>query len=178
MFYTVTATVTTFIKADYSNQAEDLLYEALLGNDPKNVLALAEVHMPVTSQRGVHSTIPVNEDIKPHWAQQDIYQRIISPPEQWEKTLHMKKEIVKNQKKETGLDVIAMQSATIRALTSDRDKWKDMADCLADAIQDLHHMIPSLQAVTEEYLDLCDEFFGTDRGQATDHKERNPVGVL
>jgi len=104
--------------------------------------------MPITSQRGVHSTIPVNEDINPHWA----------------KTLHMKKEIIENQKKETGLDVIAMQSATIRALTSDRDKWKEMADCLADAIQDLHHMIPTLQKITEEYLDLCDEFFGTDRG--------------
>jgi len=148
MFYTVTATVTTFIKAEYGNQAEDILYEALLGNDPKHVLYVAEVHMPITSQRGVHSTIPVNEDINPHWA----------------KTLHMKKEIIENQKKETGLDVIAMQSATIRALTSDRDKWKEMADCLADAIQDLHHMIPTLQKITEEYLDLCDEFFGTDRG--------------
>jgi ferric iron reductase protein FhuF len=164
MFYTVTATVTTFVRADYSSQAEDILYEALLGNDPKNVLALAEVHMPVTSQRGVHSTIPVNEDIKPTWAQSDAYQRIITPPKQWEKTLHMKKEIIKNEEKETGLDVVAMQSATIRALTADRDKWKDMADCLADAIQDLHHMIPTLQKVTEEYLDLCDEFFGTDRG--------------
>ena len=81
-------------------------------------------------------------------------------------------------KKETEMDVVAMQSATIRALTADRDKWKDMADCLADAIQDLHHMIPSLQAVTEEYLDLCDEFFGTDNGQATQPEERNPVGVL
>ena len=164
MFYTVTATVTTFVRADYSSQAEDILYEALLGNDPKNVLALAEVHMPVTSQRGVHSTIPVNEDIKPTWAQSDVYQRIISPPEPWEKTLHMKKEIVKNEKKENELDIVAMQSATIRALTSDRDKWREMADCLADAIQDLHHMIPSMQRVTEEYLDLCDEFFGTDRG--------------
>ena len=76
-----------------------------------------------------------------------------------------KKEVVKNQnKKETELDIVAMQSATIRALTSDRDKWHDMADCLADAIQDLHHMIPSMQKVTEDYLDLCDEFFGTDRG--------------
>ena len=148
MFYTVTATVTTFVRADYSNQAEDILYEALLGNDPKNVLALAEVHMPVTSQRGVHSTIPINEDINPHWA----------------KTLHMKKEVVKNEKKETEMDVIAMQSATMNALRVERDKWRDMADCLADAIQDLHHMIPSMQKVTEEYLDLCDEFFGTDRG--------------
>ena len=166
MFYTVTATVTTFIKADNSNQAEDLLYEALLGNDPKNVLDIAEVHYPVTSQRGVHSTIPVNEDLhKSHWANQDMYQRIISMPEQWEKTLEIKKEVVKNQnKKETELDIVAMQSATIRALTADRDKWHDMADCLADAIQDLHHMIPAMQKVTEDYLDLCDEFFGTDRG--------------
>ena len=164
MFYTVTATVTTFIRADYASQAEDMLYEALLGNDPKNVLGLAEVHMPVTSQRGVHSTIPVNEDIKPTWAQTDAYERIINMPEQWEKTLGIKKQVIKNEKKETELDIVAMQSATIRALTADRDKWKDMADCLADAIQDLHHMIPSLQAVTEEYLDLCDEFFGTDNG--------------
>jgi hypothetical protein len=148
MLYTVTATVTTFIKADYAAQAEDILYEALLGNDHKNVLGIAEVHMPVTSVKGVHSTIPVNEDIKPTWAQGDMYQRIIQEP----------------KRKETELDVVAMQSATIRALTADRDKWKDMADCLADAIQDLHHMIPSLQAVTEEYLDLCDEFFGTDNG--------------
>lgn len=160
MFYTVTATVTTFVRADYSNQAEDILYEALLGNDPKNVLALAEVHMPVTSQRGVHSTIPVNEDIKPTWAQSDAYQRIINIPEQWEKTLHMKKEIIQNQKKETEMDIVAMQSATMNALRVERDKWRDMADCLADAIQDLHHMIPSMQKVTEEYLDLCDEFFG------------------
>ena len=148
MFFTVTATVTTFIKSDYAARAEDILYEALLGNDPNHVLNIAEVHMPVTSKHGVHSTIPVNEDIKPTWAQSDAYQRIITPPKQ----------------KETELDIVAMQSATIRALTSDRDKWKDMADCLADAIQDLHHMIPSLQKVTEEYLDLCDEFFGTDRG--------------
>ena len=170
MFYTVTATVTTFIRADYSAQAEDILYEALLGNDPKNVLSLAEVHMPVTSQRGVHSTIPVNEDIKPkitktgYQNKTDAFQDIISPPNPWEKTLHMKKEIIKNEKKETEMDIVAMQSATIRALTSDRDKWREMADCLADAIQDLHHMIPALQKVTEEYLDLCDEFFGTDRG--------------
>jgi hypothetical protein len=165
MFYTVTATVTTFVRADYSSQAEDILYEALLGNDPKNVLALAEVHMPVTSQRGVHSTIPVNEEVQnSHWAKQDAYQRIISPPEQWEKTLHMKKEIVKNEKKETEMDIVAMQSATMNALRLERDKWRDMADCLADAIQDLHHMIPSMQKVTEEYLDLCDEFFGADRG--------------
>jgi hypothetical protein len=76
----------------------------------------------------------------------------------------MKKEVVKNEKKETEMDVIAMQSATMNALRVERDKWRDMADCLADAIQDLHHMIPSMQKVTEEYLDLCDEFFGTDRG--------------
>jgi len=165
MFYTVTATVTTFIRADYSNQAEDILYEALLGNDPNHVLNIAEVHMPVTSQRGVHSTIPVNEDIKPTWAQSDAYQRIITPPEPWEKTLEIKKKSITNQnRKETELDIVAMQSATIRALTADRDKWHDMADCLADAIQDLHHMIPAMQKVTEDYLDLCDEFFGTDRG--------------
>ena len=178
MFYTVTATVTTFIRADYASQAEDMLYEALLGNDPKNVLGLAEVHMPVTSQRGVHSTIPVNEDIKPTLVQSGFKGSTINMPEQWEKTLGIKKQVIKNEKKETELDTVAMQSATIRALTDDRDKWHDMAnnwhdmadkwrgmaDCLADAIQDLHHMIPSLQAVTEEYLDLCDEFFGTDNG--------------
>lgn len=149
MFFTVTATVTTFVKADYGAQAEDILYEALLGNDPNHVLNISEVHMPVTSQRGVHSTIPVNEDIQPRWVQSlDIKKRIISEPE----------------RQETELDIVAMQSATIRALTADRDKWHDMADCLADAIQDLHHMIPTLQKVTEDYLDLCDEFFGTDRG--------------
>ena len=164
MFYTVTATVTTFIRADYSNQAEDLLYEALLGNDPNNVLALAEVHMPVTSQRGVHSTIPVNEDIKPTNSGYSRT-RIISPPEPWEKTLSIKKEVVKNQnKKETEMDIVAMKEVQVRALIAERDKWRDMADCLADAIQDLHHMIPALQKVTEEYLDLCDQFFGTDRG--------------
>lgn len=179
MFYTVTATVTTFVRADYSNKAEDILYEALLGNDPNNVLSIAEVHMPVTSQRGVHSTIPVNEDIKPTWAQSDAYQRIITPPEPWEKTLEIKKEVVKNQnKKETELDIVAMKEVQVRALIAERNKWRDMADCLADAIQDLHHMIPAMQKVTEDYLDLCDEFFGTDRGQATDQKERNPVGVL
>ena len=164
MFYTVTATVTTFIKADYAAQAEDMLYEALLGNDDKHVLAIAEVHMPVTSKRGVHSTIPVNEDIKPTWSQSDAYQRIITPPEPWEKTLSIKKEVVKNQRQETEMDIVAMKEVQVRALVAERDKWRDMADCLADAIQDLHHMIPTLQKVTEEYLDLCDQFFGTDRG--------------
>lgn len=165
MFYTVTATVTTFIKADYASQAEDMLYEALLGNDPKHVLAIAEVHMPVTSKRGVHSTIPVNEDIKPTWAQSDAYQRIITPPEPWEKTLAIKKEVVKNQnKKETEMDVVAMQQAQLRAVTADRDKWRDIADKLADAIQDIHYIFPRMEKLTLEYLDLCDEFFGTDRG--------------
>ena len=166
MFYTVTATVTTFIKADYAAQAEDMLYEALLGNDPKHVLAIAEVHMPVTSQRGIHSTIPVNEDIKPTWAPSKMGRRIItSTPKPWEKTLEIKKEVVKNQnKKETEMDIVAMKEVQVRALIAERDKWRDMADCLADAIQDLHHMIPTLQKVTEEYLNLCDEFFGTDRG--------------
>jgi hypothetical protein len=147
MFYTVTATVTTFIKAQYASQAEDILYEALLGNDDKNVLSLAEVHMPVTSQRGVHSTIPVNEDVNPHWA----------------KTLYMKKEIIENQKKETEMDVIAMQSATMNALRLERDKWREIAEKLADAIQDIHYIFPRMEQLTTEYLDLCDEFFGTDR---------------
>ena len=164
MFYTVTATVTTFIKADYASQAEDMLYEALLGNDPKHVLAIAEVHMPVTSKKGVHSTIPVNEDIKPTWAQSDTYQRIITPPEQWEKTLGIKKEVVKNQRQETEMDIVAIKEVQIKALIVERDNWRYVADCLADAIQDLHHMVPTLQKVTEEYLNLCDEFFGTDRG--------------
>jgi len=165
MFYTVTATVTTFIKADYGAQAQDILYEALLGNDPKNVLALAEVHMPVTSQKGVHSTIPVNEDIKPHWAQSGYQGKsTITPPEPWEKTLHMKKEIIENQKKETEMDVIAMQSATMRALTAERNKWREIAEKLADAIQDIHYIFPRMEQLTTEYLDLCDEFFGTDRG--------------
>ena len=148
MFYTVTATVTTFVRADYSNQAEDILYEALLGNDPNHVLNIAEVHMPVTSKRGVHSTIPVNEDIEPEWV----------------RSLDIKKSITNQNRKETELDIVAMKEVQVRALVAERDKWRDMADCLADAIQDLHHMIPAMQKVTEEYLDLCDEFFGTDRG--------------
>ena len=150
MYFTVTATVTTFVKADHGAQAEDIVYEALLGNDPKHVLSVAEVHMPVTSQRGVHSTIPVNEEVQnSHWAHQDAYQRIIHKPK---------------QQKETEMDIVAMKEVQVRALVAERDKWRDMADCLADAIQDLHHMIPALQKVTEEYLDLCDQFFGTDRG--------------
>ena len=148
MFYTVTATVTTFVRADYSNQAEDILYEALLGNDPNHVLNIAEVHRPVTSKRGVHSTIPVNEDIEPEWV----------------RSLDIKKSITNQNRKETELDIVAMKEVQVRALVAERDKWRDMADCLADAIQDLHHMIPAMQKVTEEYLDLCDEFFGTDRG--------------
>ena len=147
MFYTVTATVTTFIKADYGAQAEDILYEALLGNDPKHVLAIAEVHMPVTSVKGVHSTIPVNDDIKPTWAQGDLYQRIIQKPE----------------RKETEMDIVAMQAATMNALRLERDKWKDIAEKLADAIQDIHYIFPRMEKLTLEYLDLCDEFFGTDR---------------
>ena len=57
-----------------------------------------------------------------------------------------------------------MKEVQVRALVAERDKWRDMADCLADAIQDLHHMIPAMQKVTEDYLDLCDQFFGIDRG--------------
>ena len=141
MFYTVTATVTTFIKADYGNQAEDILYEALLGNDPRSVLGIAEVHYPVTSVRGVHSTIPVNQDVQnASWAQQDPYQRIINKPVE----------------EEDDMDNIEMQSAMVHAIMADRDRWRDMADRLADAIEDMHHILPQMQAVIGAYLDLCD----------------------
>jgi hypothetical protein len=58
------------------------------------------------------------------------------------------------------MDNIEIQSAMIRALIADRDKWRDIADRLADAIQDIHYIFPRMEKLTLEYLDLCDEMFG------------------
>ena len=140
MFYTVTGTVTAFIKAEYSAQAEDILHEALLGNDPHKVLEWSEVDGNITSRRGVHYTTCLND------GSFDYYQLLLDRAK------------IESQQtsKENEMDTNEMHSAMVRAIMADRDKWRDMADMLADAIQDLHHMIPSLEKVTGQYLDLCD----------------------
>lgn len=141
MFYTVTGTVTAFIKAEYSAQAEDILHEALLGNDPHKVLEWSEVDGNITSRKGIHYTTSVND------GSFDYYQLLLRGG-------HIDSQ---QTQKENEMDTNEMHSAMVRAIMADRDKWRDMADRLADTIQDLHHMIPSLEKVTDQYLDLCEE---------------------
>ena len=43
-YYTVTATGTYFVKAKNEMQAQDLVYEAMLGNDPTDILGWGEVN--------------------------------------------------------------------------------------------------------------------------------------
>ena len=55
-YYTVTATGTYFVKAKNEMQAQDLVYEAMLGNDPTDILGWGEVHYGITVVEGTHST--------------------------------------------------------------------------------------------------------------------------
>jgi len=61
-FYTVTGTGTYFVKAKSADEAETIVYEAMLGNDKNNVLGCGEVHLGgMIVQRGTHYTIPIPE---------------------------------------------------------------------------------------------------------------------
>lgn len=139
MFYTVTGTVTAFIKAEYGAQAEDILHEALLGNDPQKVLEWSEVDGNITSRKGIHYTTCVNDTF-------DYYQALLSGGNTNSQQTN----------KEKTMDNIEMQSAMVQAIMADRDRWRDMADRLADTIQDLYHMVPTLEKITCQYLDMCD----------------------
>lgn len=55
--YTVTATGTYFVQAANEREAEDITYEALLGNDHKNILGWGEVHYAMKTEEGFHTTI-------------------------------------------------------------------------------------------------------------------------
>lgn len=60
--YTVTAFSTHFVEAKSENEALDIVYEALLGNDKNNILGNGEVHQQtMIARRGYHSTIKDTE---------------------------------------------------------------------------------------------------------------------
>lgn len=55
--FTVTATGTYFVEALSEFDAQNIVYEALLGNDPDFVLGGGEVHHGIEVVEGYHSTI-------------------------------------------------------------------------------------------------------------------------
>jgi hypothetical protein len=55
--YTVTATGTYFVKALSRDHALDIVYEAMLGNDPDGILGTGEVHYKMHIQQGTKYTI-------------------------------------------------------------------------------------------------------------------------
>lgn len=57
VMYTVTATGTYFVEANNEFEAANIVYEALLGNDPNSVLGGGEVHYGIKAVEGYHSTI-------------------------------------------------------------------------------------------------------------------------
>jgi hypothetical protein len=60
--YTVTAFSTHFVEAKNENEALDIVYEALLGNDKSNILSNGEVHQQtMIARQGYHSTIEDKE---------------------------------------------------------------------------------------------------------------------
>ena len=60
--YTVTAFSTHFVEAKNENEALDIVYEALLGNDKSNILGNGEVHQQtMIARQGYHSTITDKE---------------------------------------------------------------------------------------------------------------------
>jgi hypothetical protein len=60
--YTVTAFSTHFVEAKNENEALDIVYEALLGNDKSNILSNGEVHQQtMIARQGYHSTIENKE---------------------------------------------------------------------------------------------------------------------
>jgi len=61
-FYTVTATGTYFVSAKDAFEAKTLVYEAMLGNDPKHLLDIGEVHLgTMVVKEGTHYTISHTE---------------------------------------------------------------------------------------------------------------------
>lgn len=60
--YTVTAFTTHFAIAKDENEASNIVYEALLGNDKQGVLSSGEVHITtMIARQGYHSTIKDEE---------------------------------------------------------------------------------------------------------------------
>lgn len=60
--YTVTAFSTHFVEAKSENEALDIVYEALLGNDKHNILGNGEIHQQtMIARQGYHSTIKDKE---------------------------------------------------------------------------------------------------------------------
>lgn len=60
--YTVTAFTTHFVKANNEDEALDIVYEALLGNDKEKVLSSGEVHTTtMIARQGYHSAIKDKE---------------------------------------------------------------------------------------------------------------------
>lgn len=56
--YTVTTFSTHFVEAGDANEALNLVYEALLGNDPNKLLINSEVnHLTMHVREGFHSAI-------------------------------------------------------------------------------------------------------------------------
>lgn len=60
--FTVTATGTYFVQALSRDHALDIVYEAMLGNDPDNILGAGEVHYKMRIQQGYHPTIQHGDD--------------------------------------------------------------------------------------------------------------------
>lgn len=62
--YTVTATATYFVQANSDHEANDIVSEALLGNDNHDILGSGEVDLTsIIVRQGTHHTIQHGEDI-------------------------------------------------------------------------------------------------------------------
>ena len=60
--YTVTSFSTHFVEANDANEALNIVYEALLGNDKDNILGNGEIHQQtMIARQGYHSTIKDEE---------------------------------------------------------------------------------------------------------------------
>jgi len=59
--FTVTATGTYFVEAMSHGEAQEMVYEALLGRNSESVLGSGEVHYDIKSVEGYHSTIPIGD---------------------------------------------------------------------------------------------------------------------
>lgn len=55
--YTVTATGTYFVQAANEIEAEDIIYEAMLGNGDTSILGWGEIHYGIKAVEGFHTTI-------------------------------------------------------------------------------------------------------------------------
>lgn len=55
--YTVTATGTYFIQAANEIEAQDIIYEAMLGNGDTSILGWGEIHYDMKTVEGFHTTI-------------------------------------------------------------------------------------------------------------------------